>query len=650
MLKYLLLLAVALQLSLFSLAQTSADTVLQLDEIVIYDIPEQKFATGSKIIRFDSVTLAHQQSRSLSDLLIRKTPVYFKEYGPGMLSSISFRGTSAGHTAVLWNGLNINQPNLGQTDFSLIPLFAVENVSVQFGGSSALYGSDAIGGTIYLNSIPQWQNQFSLKLQQELGSFGRDFSGIAASAGLKNWSVSSKLYRLQSDNDFKYINTNKRGQPKEWNRNAAFEQKGMLQNIAYRFSGNSYLSLKSWYQHTHRQIQAPMGNTNWNDQQEDKNLNLSLQYRNNGPLGFFDAQLGHLYNYQLYSTDKVAFEYKTWQYIGNLRYEKSLGKLIHLQAGHKTNWILAAIPQYPTGFEEEVRSDFYVSTRFRPAANFAASLNLRQAFVSDFAVPFTPSAGLEYSYTLTNASAIKWLASAGRSYRVPTLNDRYWEYSGNPDLAPEDSWNTETGINYEYQEQRKSFHFGLTGYSMWVDNWILWLPNRARNSEGGALWAPVNVQKVHSKGLEAESSATYPIATGIMEAGGSFAWTRSINKTAKNPYDRTLNKQLPFVPELKYNVYLNYELNNWFIQTNWSYVGHRFTTGEEAEEFRLPPFYLFDSSLGRTFRLNQHSISLLLEVRNLFDKQYQNYESRAMPGRNINLTAKYHFNHPLNFK
>ncbi len=648
MLKCFLLLAVALQLSHFVIAQTPADTVLQLEEVVIYDIPEQKFATGSKIIRFDSAEMAQQQSRSLSDLLIRKTPVYFREYGAGMLSSVSFRGTSAGHTAVLWNGLNMNQPNLGQTDFSLIPLFATENIAVQFGGSSALYGSDAIGGSIYLSSTPQWQEQLLVKVQQEAGSFGRNFSGISVSAGLRNWSLTSKIYRLQADNDFKFENTQKRGRPIERNRNAAFEQKGIVQDIAYRFSGNSYLSFKSWYQQTERQIQAPMGNSTMDDRQDDRNLNLSLQYRNNGPAGFFDAQLGHLYNYQLYTAGGAASDYRTWQHIGNFRYEKSIGKLLHLRLGHKINYIQAAIAQYPENRVNEARNDLFASVRLWPSADFTASFNFRQAFVTGFAVPFTPSAGLEYTFIRKSASSFKWLASGGRSYRVPTLNDRYWEYSGNPNLIPENSWNTETGLHYDYSRQQKRIQVRLTGYSMWVDNWILWLPGLARNPEGNSLWAPVNVQEVHSKGLEAEGSFLHPLLSGTLEAGGTFAYTRSINKTAKTSYDRTVNKQLPFVPEIKYNTYLNYQLNTWSMQSNWSYVGRRYTTGEGISEYSLPAFYLLDVSVGKIFSLEQHSLNLLLEVRNLLDQQYQNYENRAMPGRNFNITAKYLFNHPIN--
>lgn len=646
--KYFFLFVITCLWSLKTTAQALSDT-LRLREVVVYGIPQEKYALGSKIVRLDSLSLSNQQSRSLSDVLIRKSPLYFKEYGPGMLSTVSFRGTSASHTAVLWNGLNLNQPNLGQTDFSLIPLFAIEDIALQFGGSSALYGSDAIGGTIYLQSYPQWNNQLQLKLQQEIGSFGRDFSGLAASAGLGKWSITSKIYRQQADNDFEYINTLKKNRPIERNRNSEFLQKGLVQDVAYRFSNHSYLSFKSWVQQTHRQIQPTMSDLNSMDQQKDQNLNLSLQYKNNSSVGLFDMQLGHLYNYLLYNKGS---EYRTRQYIGNARYEKEFARPLQLQAGGKINYIEADIEQYPQGFINESRADFFASLRVQPARPFKASLNLRQALVSGFTVPFTPSLGLEYNLYKAGTSNLQWLASGGRSYRVPTLNDRYWRYAGNPELKPEDSWNIESTLRFLNSGSSTSFEVNTTAYHMWVDNWILWLPGTVAGPEGTAIstWVPQNIQEVESNGVEVSMNLSQVLPLGKLEWGGNFGYTRSVNKKAKHEYDRTVGKQLPFVPLYKSNTFLTYQLKGWRVMANWMYTGTRYTSGEEAEEFSVPAFSLLDGSLAKSFQVQHHTVNLAFEVRNLLDRHYQNYEKRAMPGRNFNITAKYIFNQPFNSK
>lgn len=645
MVKHFFLLLLSGLCSMPLMGQSLSDSLL-LKEVVVYGIPEQKFAVGSKIIHYDSLDLSKAQSRSLAEALMRKSPVYFKEYGPGMLSTISFRGTSANHTAVLWNGLNLNQPNLGQTDFSLITLFAIEDISLQYGGSSALYGSDAIGGTIYLKSSPRWDEQLNITLQQEVGSFGHKFSGLALQGGYRNWSVTSKAYHKQADNDFEYINPNKRTRPVERNRNAAFAQKGLVQDIAYRFSNSSKLSLKSWYQQTERQIQPTIGDQLSKDQQEDENLKVSLQYKHNGSLGFMSAQFGYLYNYLLYNR---VNEYKTWQYIGSLRHEKAIGENFQLQLGGKINRIEAAIAQYPGGAAEETRSDLYASLRYSPAGRLKASVNLRQALVSGYSVPFTPSTGLEYSILSKPASSLKWLASAGRSYRVPTLNDRYWQYGGNPELRPEDSWNTESTLSYQYQQKKSGFEISATAFHMWIDNWILWLPGTIAGPEGRPVnvWTPRNIQQVNSKGIEVSANMKQATSIGHLSLGGNWSFTRSINKKAMHQYDRSVGRQLPFVPRVKTNAYLDYHSGSWSLSTNWSFVSTRYTTGEEQEEFSVPAFQLIDFSAGRAIQLQKHKAMIRFEIRNLLNEQYQNYDNRAMPGRNYLLSIRYHFNHPL---
>ena len=81
-----------------------------------------RFATGSRRYEADSATLSQYRDGTVAELLQDRTPLYIKSYGPGQLASISIRGTSAQHTAVLWNGLNIMLPTLGQNDFALLPV------------------------------------------------------------------------------------------------------------------------------------------------------------------------------------------------------------------------------------------------------------------------------------------------------------------------------------------------------------------------------------------------------------------------------------------------------------------------------------------------------------------------------------------------
>src|SRR5690242_16953941 len=120
-----------------SMAQT--DTTY-LKEVRVYGLPVTSHAVGAMVDQLDAGGVGN-----LSDKLSTAVPLYLKSYGNNQLSTISIRGTTASQTAVLWNGININSPTLGQSDLALLPLYLFDELSIRYGGSSALYGSDAIG-------------------------------------------------------------------------------------------------------------------------------------------------------------------------------------------------------------------------------------------------------------------------------------------------------------------------------------------------------------------------------------------------------------------------------------------------------------------------------------------------------------------------
>ena len=145
--------------------------VKKLDEIIIKEKRLSEFAIGARMTNIDSSIMLANESESLANLLVNYSATHINSHGKGMLSSISFRGTGAEHTAVLWHGVNISYPMLGQSDFSLLPIALNDQVNIQHGTGSSLFGTGALGGTISLeNSIPN--HGLRASITQWLGSFG----------------------------------------------------------------------------------------------------------------------------------------------------------------------------------------------------------------------------------------------------------------------------------------------------------------------------------------------------------------------------------------------------------------------------------------------------------------------------------------------
>ena len=100
----------------FILGQTDS---IVLKEVNVTDSQLKKFSNSKSILKINDSVIFKNRS-SLTSLLNFNSTIYFKENGLGMVSSPSFRGTTAQQTAVIWNGININSQLNGLTDFNTL--------------------------------------------------------------------------------------------------------------------------------------------------------------------------------------------------------------------------------------------------------------------------------------------------------------------------------------------------------------------------------------------------------------------------------------------------------------------------------------------------------------------------------------------------
>ena len=199
---YFLLLA---HLSLMLHGQSSfSDSIQQLPTFVKEQSRLEALSTGFRIESFDSSTLKNYQANSLSELLQQESSIFIKTYGPGGIATPSLRGGSAAHTSIIWNGININSPLNGLSDLALMPLQLHNEVHVQYGGGSTLWGSGSIGGSIHLNSINTFIESSSFSLSHYIGSFGMNHQNICADINKKRWSISLKAFKKKSENNFPF--------------------------------------------------------------------------------------------------------------------------------------------------------------------------------------------------------------------------------------------------------------------------------------------------------------------------------------------------------------------------------------------------------------------------------------------------------------
>lgn len=606
-----------------------ADTTY-LDEVRVYGIPFTSFSTGSKIEQIKT----GESVETLSDKLIDETSLYLKTYGNSQLSSITMRGTTASQTAVLWNGININSPTLGQTDFSLIPLFLMDEISIRYGTASALYGTDAIGGSIMLGQSPaRFNTGVNATLFQEAGSFGKWNMGVKTTYGNNRWEFRTKLYRASIENNFPY--TSKAvGYSKEQN-HAAVLNYGFNQQVHFKISQTQQISLDGMYTYNFREIQPAVTNDQGNETLRDKDLRLGLKYQNNSRLGIVSITTAYANSDQDYYDD--ATSNTTSQQLTTLAtMDVSVGQRTAFRYGGSFSHFAASSENFANDVTDN-RGDVFASVKQMIHTNWIINLNVRQSFYNGEHAPFAPTLGTEVYVVNTASNKLTVRGQAARGFRVPTLNDRYWLTGDVPSVKPEDAITVEGGVQWFRSKGTWQHTVDLGMYRTWADQMIVWRMN------DDDVWVPSNLQKVNIHGIELNAKATLAASAYVFKGNVIYSYTRSINQKGLNELDQSIvDKQLAYVPVHSGRVSFSVIRDLWRFDSRLNITGLRYTQLDNQES--LDPYGLLDASIGKTIQSRKFSISINAEVNNILDAYYENLKNRAMPGRNYSLSLLLNFN------
>ena len=224
---------------------------------------------------------------------------------------------------------------------------------------------------------------------------------------------------------------------------------------------------------------------------------------------------------------------------------------------------------------------------------------------------------------------MKFSSAFAKSFRVPSLNDRYWGIQGNPDLKPEKGNNLELGAEFVFIDSDCQTTVGVNTFYMNVDNWIEW-----RNY---GIWKAKNVQEVVSKGIEFQFRTCFPWNKLYVEFGLNYTFNPV---KAVKTMDETgvLNRQMNYVPRNMGNSFSTLKYKNWQFFADGQYTGKRFT-----DDFgdSLPGYFILNSGISRIIKLNQHKFDFTFSANNLLNTDYQNEKYYAMPGRFYRLGIKY---------
>lgn len=584
-----------------------------LNQVIVSDSQLKNF-TNSKSKQVLNDSIIEKNQASLTNLLNFNSVIYFKENGLGMVSSPSYRGTTAQQTAVIWNGININSQLNGQTDFNTITTRDFNSITVQAGGSSAIYGSSAIGGSIHLNNDLKFNQLFQNDLQLNYGSFNT--LGINYKTAFANEKMSTQISfsRNSSNNDYDYI------RKLDWkgnqlsNINGEFQNSNLSADFGYKFNENNILKFYSQSSVSDRNLSliTPTDSKTKYINTFNRNLiNYNKIYKNLD-LNFKIAYL--LENYKYF--DDISTNFFTFGNAETLILKSDL--LYSVLESLKINAIIDynRTNGYGSSFGSNIReiSSIAFLTKYQLSKKCTIEIAIRKEITNNYESPLLFSIGSLYNFNKFYSLKI----NGSRNFRIPSFNDLYWENGGNLNLKPENSYQIEVGNVFNYKKNNLSQTF----YYIKIDDLIRWIPNNDGN------WSPINTNKVNTYGAETILNSSIKLGKENLKINATYAYT--VSKNLEN------NKQLFYVPFNKFNSSIAYSFKKIAINYQFLYNGFVFTRSDNNPKEIIKAYKVSNIAIDYNFKFLEQ-FKLGFQVANILNQKYQSVEDRPLPGRNFNV-------------
>ncbi len=581
------------------------DSVQHLEEVYLKSTYLSKGFSGYDVSVIPDSTIEKNRANVL-ELLQNEFNLYFKQYGNGMLASVSSRGAAASQTTVLWNNVPINSSLNGQVDFNALNLSGISSIQYRKSGSSALLGSGAIAGAINFSNLEQF-NLRRVTVTQNLSSYQTYKTVAYANYGTQNQVFTAGIDYHTSENDYivskkKFSNTNGQykkigfhlGEKISWNKNQWY--------FRSLFSFNDRNTAASLYAISNAKLKYDTHylQSGW--------LHNSNQHQLDVKLTFLKENYDYIYNKYILSNSSINGSQKWYQTL-DFQYNFTTDKKLNI------GYVL----DYTQGIGDNIGSNYIkkaaLYSTWHQTLNKKVSYNfgVRKEWSNYFKVPFVFS--LDGLLHLNTQNQL--LFNVSTNFRSPTLNDLFWYPGGNPNLKPEKSWQTEVG----YQNQNRLAEMKTRVFYLQNRDYIQWRPNQS------GFWQPVNIQSTLNYGYEIQLS-------NLKKRSNLFNW--NVAYAVTRAQDKSTQYQLMYVPYHVASGRISYQWKKWELGTTGHYNGGVYTTSDQSKV--LPGYFVQNVELSR--KLLNDKIDLHFEVHNLLNTYYEVIDSYPMPGINFSFKAQ----------
>jgi iron complex outermembrane receptor protein len=579
----------------------------------------------------------------IKDVLRYYGPGFIRSYGVGGLATVSFDGLNPQHTAVYWNGIAVNSGLNGISDLSIYPLADDLNISIPRRAGLMSYTGSQMGGVLWMEN--DHENTDGISLEMLNGSYGHWEAMLSGQVYADSAEVSFKLeggYRI-ANNEYSYVDYNQNPRVISQLRNAEYSHYFAQPALSWTINDRHRLKTDLLYSHTLRNLPPAIITPNNLGRNEEDNLRSSNRwYFDNGPwnneviigysfdkLEYIEVSAGALVLASDYDHHQLSIRESLTRQIG--KHELSAGGNYSISFAEGTNLEKATLSQ--GGVFAGWKSKFWYNR-----------VNMSAALRSDFHSVLRPSISgqADIYFQPSSRRPLTLYAIASRNTKYPTINDLYFEPSGNPDLQEEQSWKLSAGYKFRWRKDNWSLNQKTNVYYSWLKDMILWVPTNKQ------YWQPVNLQRVLARGGQVFANLTYDEGYRKVKFSMISSYQLSVSTNEENlsqqevifPNNLTIGKQLPYIPrhQVKLNALAGYR--GFYMLWNSNYNSARFITGSNS--FFLQKYWLTDMGLGYRQTVNTFNMNIRFTIKNLLNNQYyQEVAHIPMPFRNYEITVRF---------
>jgi outer membrane cobalamin receptor len=612
-------------------------TTVLFREVVVtatrYESSAAHVPVTTEVINVNSPAYATQQT--VGEILTEAQSVFVRENG-GLsgLKTVSLRGAQASQVLILQDNFRLNNPQNGLVDLSVLPLLGIDRIEVARGGSSAQYGSEAIGGVIHLRTLPP-PNGFSGNAEYTLGDFGTDIKRLRLGHAAGPFSTVIGYGRVRADGDFEYEDASRQLQKRA---NNALDRREFFLQAEANFS--PALKVKAFHQNVVNEQGAPgsLGFASTTAEQDDKNYltGLGAQWQKNRFLQLV-AQAGYQRMDQTYA--EPLFDFTSHHVVNSTEFilhnrsqlHRQLDLLYGVEFSHHT------IESTDLGKPERDQRSGFVQAEWRHGhardnrwSEWLIMPALRFDDYSDAGRRLTPKLGLAWRWL--GAVGFTARVNAGQSFRVPNMNELFWPsspyYSGNPNLRPETGSSFDGGVVLQIA-QHGNWQAELNGFYSTLADLIIDTP------EATGLLRPQNIDKAKLRGVESAlawhrngDGLTFKIAHTYLKA------TNESGRSASR------GKQLIYRPQDKLDASLGWRVAQINFNASYQLIGKRLTPPDRFGNTSLRAYRLVNFAASREIVVSELRLQIAGAIHNLFDKRIQIFRDYPIPGREWRLTMR----------